>query len=133
GELYVDGKFECYTLEDRVRPVKIPKVTAIPMGTYEVDITYSKRFKRMMPLLLKVPHFAGVRIHSGNTAEDTDGCILVGQVKGEDHIERSRLAYKALYAKIHAAWVRNEDIAIEIVAEAPASLEDQSRASQAIC
>ena len=133
GDLFVDGRFECYTLEDRVRPVKIPRVTAIPMGSYRVEITYSKKFIQLMPLLINVPHFQGVRIHSGNTADDTDGCILVGQVKGENHIGRSRLAYKPLFKKLYHAWLRKEPIAIDIVAEAPATLEDASRAIPNIC
>jgi len=69
GSLYVDGKFECYTLEDVVRlGEKVYGETAIPEGTYEVQITFSNRFKRDLPLLLKVPGFEGVRIHPGNFA-----------------------------------------------------------------
>jgi len=86
GKLSVDGKFVCYTLEDKVReetgvPVEQWKVmgqTAIPKGTYSVTITMSNRFKTKLPLLDSVPGFSGVRIHTGNSAKNTEGCILVG-------------------------------------------------------
>ena len=86
GKLSADGKFVCYTLEDKVReeigvPVEQWKVmgqTAIPKGTYPVTITMSNRFKTQLPLLGSVPGFSGVRIHTGNSAKDTEGCILVG-------------------------------------------------------
>lgn len=103
GELYIDDVFQCYTLEDVVRKVKVQDKTAIPFGTYEVIINYSKRFKRMMPLLLNVPNFAGVRIHSGNTAEDTEGCILVGKKFSIDKVLDSRAAYSDLFKKMSAA------------------------------
>ena len=68
GELYVNGKFECYTLEDVERKEKVFGETAIDKGTYQVVVTYSNAFKQNMPLLLNVPKFQGIRIHSGNTA-----------------------------------------------------------------
>jgi hypothetical protein len=67
-----------------------------------------------MPQILDVPNFQGIRIHSGNSAEDTEGCILVGQVKGIDYISNSRLAYKALYAKLEKAFEANDTITITI-------------------
>ncbi len=103
GELSINGKFECFTLEDRVRPVKIKGFTAIPAGSYEVVITFSERFKRPLPLLLNVPNFDGIRIHAGNTAKDTDGCILVGQEKQEDFVGTSKLALEALFKKLKRA------------------------------
>lgn len=105
GELYVDGKFECYTLEDVVREdgVKILGQTAIPEGTYEVVISLSPRFQKLLPLLLNVPNFEGVRIHTGNTAADTEGCILVGRKRLVNSIGESRLAFDALFPKIQAA------------------------------
>ncbi len=102
GELSINGSFECYTLEDAERISKVYGRTAIPKGQYEVIINYSNRFKQYMPLLLNVPDYEGVRIHSGNTANDTLGCILVGQKKGVDVIGASRLAYKALFNKMKA-------------------------------
>ena len=65
GELSVNGQFECYTLEDKVRPEKIAGKTAILAGRYEVVISFSQRFQRPLPLLLKVPNFEGIRIHPG--------------------------------------------------------------------
>lgn len=70
----------CYTLEDVVRPkgsIKVPGQTAIPSGRYEMILNFSDRFQRVMPLLLNVPGFVGVRLHGGNTAADTEGCLIV--------------------------------------------------------
>ena len=103
GELFVDGVFECYTLEDVERDVKIPAETAIAKGTYKVVVTPSNRFKRDLPLLLKVPNFEGVRIHSGNNNHNTEGCILVGQTKDVDWIGNSRQAFNKLFEKIKSA------------------------------
>jgi hypothetical protein len=100
GTLKINGVFECYTLEDTVRAEKIAGQTAIPAGTYDVIINKSKRFARLLPLLLKVPQFEGVRIHSGNDENDTEGCILVGQTFGANFVGRSDAAFKALFAKL---------------------------------
>lgn len=92
GKLYIDGKYFCDTLEDKVRDLnkdgkfdngehKVYGKTAIPYGTYTVVINYSQHFKRNLPLLLNVPYYEGVRIHRGNTPEDTLGCILLGENK----------------------------------------------------
>lgn len=87
GKLYIDGHYFCDTLEDKVRPngEKIYGKTAIPAGTYKVKMTWSPRFKRYLPEILNVPNFTGVRIHSGNTAAETEGCVLLGlnKVKGK--------------------------------------------------
>ena len=103
GELTIDGKFECYTLEDVERDVKIKAETAIPKGTYKVIINQSNRFKKLMPLVLNVPNFEGIRIHSGNSNHDTEGCILVGQTRSKDYISKSRKAFEALFAKMKLA------------------------------
>jgi hypothetical protein len=114
GDLTVNGQPECFTLEDKVRAVKIHGKTAIPAGIYEVTITFSEKFKKPLPLLLNVSNFAGIRIHSGNTAVDTEGCILVGTTKGPDRVNNSRVAFKALFAKIEAA-LKKEKVFIEVV------------------
>ena len=93
GELFIqmsgdEWKDFCYTLEDQVRDInkngkfdngekKIPGETAIPFGTYDIEVTYSPTFKREMILIKNVSEFSGVRIHGGNTKENTQGCILV--------------------------------------------------------
>jgi len=103
GEMLVDGVFECFTLEDAERPVKIKGETAIPKGTYRVIINQSNRFKRLLPLLIDVPNFEGVRIHSGNSNHDTEGCILVGQTRNKNYIGQSRKAFDKLFKKMQVA------------------------------
>jgi heme-degrading monooxygenase HmoA len=100
GDLYIDGQYFCHTLEDTILDVKIAGVTAIPYGRYEVIINFSNRFQRPMPLLLNVPGFLGIRIHSGNTDEDTEGCILVGFTEADDFIGNSKSAFSQLFSKI---------------------------------
>lgn len=113
GEIYIDGVWECYSLEDVVRPqgVKIPGQTAIPAGKYRIIIDDSQRFKRLMPHILDVPMFEGVRMHPGNDAEDTEGCILVGTDKAADDpnfIGGSRNAFNALFNKLEEALKEGE-------------------------
>jgi len=87
GRLFIDNYFFCYTLEDKVRDVKIKGETAIPEGVYTVVMTYSNRFKRSMPLIYNKNMivkkdgmiFRGVRFHGGNTHYDTEGCILIAE------------------------------------------------------
>lgn len=117
GSMTVDGIWECWTLEDTVRPpeVKIAGSTAIPYGTYRVDITFSNRFQRPLPLVLNVPQFEGIRIHPGNTATNTEGCVLVGMDRLGKSIGRSRIAFNALFAKLVRAKARAESITLEVV------------------
>lgn len=115
GELLVDGKRECFTLEDVVRPgAKIFGETAIPEGTYRVVVTVSPKFGVRLPLLVDVPGYEGVRIHPGNTKRDTLGCVLVGTGKGTDIISGSKVAFAALMAKIEKAAL-TEEVLIDIV------------------
>lgn len=115
GELTIDGKLFCYTLEDVVRSPgeKIPGDTAIPEGKYQIIVNHSPRFKRDLPLLLNVPSFEGVRIHPGNYAKDTEGCILVGRKRIPGMVQESKLAFDALFSKIQAA-LETEEVWIKI-------------------
>ena len=88
----------CDTLEPTWRnykggELKVPRKSAVPEGTYPVVVTKSKKFGKYLPLLVGVPGFEGVRIHSGNTVNDTEGCILVGQnlIKGKVLLSRLTL------------------------------------------
>lgn len=115
GQLFVDGKWDCFTLEDAVRTgPKIQHETAIPAGRYRVLITRSERFGRMLPILLDVPGFTGIRIHPGNTAADTSGCILVGHASSVNSVLDSHLAMNALQPKIAAALAQGVDVFITI-------------------
>ncbi len=75
GDLYIDGKYFCHTLENATRKYKIWSHTSIPYGTYDIDINRGNKYPIQ---ILDVPYFGGIRIHKGNTAADTKGCILVG-------------------------------------------------------
>ena len=96
GKLYIDGHYLCDTLEDTVRNgVKIAGKTAIPAGKYKVKKTMSPRFKKILPEILNVPGFSGVRIHNGNTADDSSGCVLLGlnKVKGKVLDSQTTMAF----------------------------------------
>lgn len=125
GKLYIDGQYFCDTIEDKVRDlnkdgvfddgeVKIKGKTAIPYGTYEVVWTYSPRFGKYTPRLLNVNSFDGVLIHSGNTAEDTEGCIIVGQNKEIGKVLNSRETVNKLYPIIEDAC-KKEKIELEVI------------------
>lgn len=124
GKLYVDGVYFCDTLEDKVRDInkngifdngetKVHGRTAIPYGNYEVVWAYSPRFKRYTPRLLNVKSFAGVLIHSGNSHEDTDGCILLGQNKVTGKVINSKEFVNKLYPIIKNACQKGK-VEIEI-------------------
>ncbi len=93
GKLAQDGVFLCYTLEDGPQQsLKGP----IPVGGYRVDLSYSPKFNRILPLLDAVPGYEGIRIHAGNTEKDTEGCILVGEHRDDVEIINSRAALQHL-------------------------------------
>ncbi len=127
GRLYVNGIYECDTLEDTVREIKIKHKTAIPAGRYKVAMTikspkYSQnkykwavRYNGMLPRLLDVPNYEGILIHVGNTSSDTSGCILVGLNKTVGRVERStNTFYKLMDTHLIPARDRKEDIWITI-------------------
>lgn len=120
GELYIDGVLECYCLEDVDRGLdsselsdellakKIPAQTAIPTGEYEVVIDDSVRFKKKMPHILAVPAFTGIRIHSGNDSDDTEGCVLLGSFAGIDFVGHSKTAFDKFFVKLEAALLEGK-------------------------
>lgn len=112
GLLFVDGVFECHTLEDVARPAgeKVAGETCIPPGRYRVKLLPSPRFGRIMPRLLDVPGFEGVLIHWGNTPADTEGCILLGTAEAATFIGHSRDTFAALFARLDAADRLGEEI-----------------------
>lgn len=118
GELLVNDKHLCDTLEDRVRPEgeKVYGKTAIPEGTYEVKLTHSPRFKKTLPEILNVPNFSGIRIHTGNSSKDTEGCILVGTWDGEkeDWVGNSRMTFDELMALLEEATNNKEKVTITV-------------------
>ena len=127
SRLYVNEKlFGCNTLEDtdrglsqdmQLEEIKNKKVygqTAIPRGSYECVYTYSNRFKKMLPLLLNVKGFEGIRIHSGNSAKDTEGCILVGLNLKKGMVLNSREWTNKLVYKMKEAWDKKEKVTIVI-------------------
>lgn len=137
GKLYVNGIYFCDTIEDKVRDLnkdgdlndvgegKIPSLTAIPYGKYEVTLKvqspkYSLKSnynwcKGYLPRLINVPHFEGILIHAGNTSSDSAGCILVGENKIKGQVINSMVTLKRLYCSVlKEASDKNEDIWIKI-------------------
>jgi len=127
GVLRINGTFFCYTLEDVCRDLnrdgdlkdageeKVHGKTCIPAGRYQVIINMSNRFKKLMPLLLKVPGFEGIRIHNGNTPEHTEGCPLVGSTKAMDFVGNSKDTFEKLMLRLKMGVKPGEEIWIEII------------------
>lgn len=124
GKLYIDDNYFCDTLEDTVRDVnkdgkfdngekKIKGKTAIPYGTYEIKWTYSPRFKKYTPQLMNVPSFEGIRIHSGNSSKDTEGCLLLGENKKVGMVLNSKATIAKFYPIIKDACDKGK-VTIEI-------------------
>ena len=118
GELSVNNNYVCDTLEDKVRVdgEKVYAETAIPTGTYTLVLSYSNKFKKVMPEILNVPNFSGIRIHCGNSSKDTEGCLLVGKWDGktENWISDSKNSYNKLYLLLEEAFNKKENITITI-------------------
>lgn len=136
GKLYVDGVYECDTLEDKVRDLnkdgdlndegeqKVYGDTAIPFGRYKVVMNvispnFCRRASYMwcggyLPRLLDVPHFEGILIHAGNTANDSAGCLLVGENKIRGRLVNSMATLRRLYAILKLASAKGEEIWLKI-------------------
>lgn len=120
GKLYIDGVYFCDTIEDKdrglnqtmsindIKKKKIYGKTAIPTGTYKIVIDYSNRFKKNMAHILNVPGYEGVRIHIGNSAKDTLGCIIVGKNKIVGKVIESRNTYNQLFPILQKAFKEGE-------------------------
>lgn len=138
GHLYVDGEYLSDTLEDTSRglnskmplkeilKIKIKGLTAIPTGIYAISLNtvspkYSKKkffmdlCKGKMPRVLDVPGYDGILIHPGNSAKDTDGCILVGYNKVKGGLVNSTEAFIKLYGMLKKAHDNHEGIYLKIV------------------
>ena len=125
-KLYVNGKYFSDVLEDpdrgltdnmsleEIKKVKIKGNTCIPYGTYNITITYSPRFKKNLPLLNNVKGFDGIRIHSGNKPQDTEGCLLPGFNKVKGQVIDSRVTTDKLIAQIQQALNKGEKVTITI-------------------
>ena len=114
-----ENKYFCDTLEPTWRDYehgayKVKGRSAIPEGRYAVVISYSPKFKQWLPILLGVPKFEGIRIHAGNTAKDTEGCILVGQNREVGKVLDSRKWLYELKQKIVEAKDKGEAVWITI-------------------
>jgi hypothetical protein len=91
SNVYLNGEYFGYILEDVIRDKKIKHETAIDAGIYKVILTHSNRFNRIMPLLLNVPNFSGVRLHGGNTHKDTSGCPMIAKNRINDNMIQGSL------------------------------------------
>lgn len=127
GRMEINGRYFCDTLEDtdrglresmtedEIAALKVKGATAIPTGTYRIDmLTRSPRFGRVLPRLLRVKGYAGVLIHSGNTAADTEGCILVGENRERGKVLNSRATLERLLVFLRAAQAEGEKIELTI-------------------
>lgn len=126
GRLYANGVFLSYVLEDKdrgldskmsldtIKSIKIPHSTCIPYGTYRIHITFSNRFQKPLPLLEQVPGFEGIRIHSGNTDADTEGCLLPGNIRKINQVLESKIAFNKIFNIIKESLDNKEDVTITI-------------------
>lgn len=119
GVLNINGTHTCFTLEDvaRAESIKIDGETCIPAGTYKVIMDYSERHKKIMPHILDVPKFEGIRFDIANKPEEILGCIAVGFERFYDILGSSRAAYECVMKQINEAFIRNEPIELVITNE----------------
>lgn len=125
-KLYINGKYFSDVLEDpdrgltdsmtleEIKKIKVKGNTCIPYGTYNITITYSPRFKKNLPLLNNVKGFDGIRIHSGNKPQDTEGCLLPGFNKVKGQVINSKVTTDKLIAQIQQAINKKEKVTITI-------------------
>lgn len=123
GVLEADGRQVCFTLEDEVREIaglavaewKVDKQTAIPRGRYQVIVDFSNRFRCMMPHILDVPGFTGIRMHGGNRSADTEGCIILAEKRIDDQtVAECAPALDEVMELLNAAIANREEIWISI-------------------
>lgn len=122
GLLDIDGEFHSHVLEDEDRKLetnptgKVYGETCIPRGTYIVVLDFSMRFKRVLPHVLGVPGFDGIRFHAGNRAAETHGCPLVGDTRDANGIKpgTSRPAMARLMEKLMVPHLKREVITLEV-------------------
>jgi len=100
--------------ESEILAKKVKGQTAIPTGKYDVILTFSPRFKRVLPLLLSVKGYEGVRVHAGNTNKDTEGCLLVGENKAKGQVINSRATLEKLMSVLLDCEKRKEKVTILI-------------------
>lgn len=120
GNLFVNGGYVCDTIEDTVRVLnsiedKVKDRTAIPKGRYKLVLSKSPRFGRVLPEIVDVPYFAGIRIHAGNTEEDSSGCLVVGENKAKGKVLNSKVTLEKLMKILQPAWDSKEEIWITII------------------
>ncbi len=125
-KLYINGKYFSDALEDpdrgltdsmsleEIKKIKIKGNTCIPYGTYNVTITYSPRFKKNLPLINNVKGFDGIRIHSGNTPQDTEGCLLLGLNKVKGRVVDSKVTVNKFIDIVQEALNKGEKVTITI-------------------
>jgi hypothetical protein len=118
GDLFINRVWFCNTLEDIIRAhgVKVDGQTAIPPGEYIIELDFSQRFQKVMPHILQVPMFEGIRIHPLNWAQETEGCVGVGLTDAEhpDMILHSKDTFAKLMPLLESAFGR-EIICISII------------------
>jgi hypothetical protein len=118
GALAINGQWICDTMEphciDWDKEVKIPGVTAIPEGTYELEMKRSKKFQKIMPYLKDVPNFTDIMIHTGNFPTQTKGCILVGFNTVRGLVLKSREAFEKILEKIEYALSAGKMVIVKV-------------------
>lgn len=127
GRLYKNGEFLCNTVEDpdrglhsnmaaaQIAKIKVPDQTAIPTGSYKVQLSESPKFKRVLPEVLNVPGYFGIRIHKGATADHSSGCIIPGDNTATGRVTNSEKYEKLIVAAIAAAEAKKEDVWLTII------------------